>query len=295
MRSIKMCDYVLFSDSTTDLPQRLADELQICIIPLGFHLDNKSYLNYLDARQLAPEEFYRTLKNGKLGTTSQINTATFQEVFSSVLEQGKDVLYLAFSSGLSGTYQSAVIAAQELKEKYPNRTVCVVDTLCASMGEGLLVYLAAKMRLDGKSLQEVAQWAENNKQNICQWFTVDDLMFLKRGGRVSGTAAVFGTMLGIKPVLHVDSEGHLIPRQKVRGRKASLDALVERLAQTGIDPKNQTVFISHGDCAEDAHYVEDRLRQKLGIENIVINFIGPVIGCHSGPGTVALFFLGNER
>ncbi len=290
-----MRDYILLTDSTADLPQHLVDELNISVFPLLFELDGKSYHNYPDNHELSPENFYNYLREGKNSITSQINSSTFQEVFSGFLEQGKDILYLCFSSGLSGTYQSSRLAIEELQEKYPDANIRTIDTLCASLGEGLLVYLAAKMKLDGKSLDEVADWVEANKLNLCHWFTVDDLIFLKRGGRVSTAAAVVGTMLGIKPVLHVDNEGHLIPRQKVRGRKASLDALVEQMEKTAIDPTSQTVFISHGDCLKDAEYVAEQVRKKFGIKDIVINFIGPVIGSHSGPGTVALFFIGSER
>lgn len=290
-----MCEYVLFSDATADLSQQLVDQLDIRIIPLLFNLDGKAFYNYPDNHELDPVEFYAKLRTGSTCTTSQINSATFEDQFTTVLEQGKDILYLAFSSGLSGTYQSACIAAADLAEKFPQRTIRIVDTLCASMGEGLIVYMAAKMRQQGMLLEEVAEWVQQNKQNLCQWFTVDDLMFLKRGGRVSPTVAIVGSMLGIKPVLHVDSEGHLIPMQKVRGRKASLDALVARMQQTAIEPAKNTVFISHGDCEADAQYVADQLREKLGVTDIVINFIGPVIGAHSGPGTVALFFVGTER
>ncbi len=290
-----MRDYILLTDSTADLPQSIVEELDISVIPLLFELDGKSYHNYPDNHELSAELFYSRLREGKNSVTSQINSATFQEVFSPFLEQGKDILYLSFSSGLSGTYQSSRLAIEELQEQYPDAAIRTIDTLCASMGEGLLVYLAAVMKKEGKSLHEVADWLEANKLHLCHWFTVDDLIFLKRGGRVSAAAAVVGTMLGIKPVLHVDNEGHLIPRQKVRGRKASLDALVEQMEQTAIEPAKQTVFISHGDCLADAEYVAEQVRKKFGTKNIHINFIGPVIGSHSGPGTVALFFLGTQR
>lgn len=290
-----MRDYILLTDSTADLPQYLVDELNIYVFPLLFELDGKSYHNYPDNHELSPELFYNYLREGKNSITSQINSSTFQEVFSQCLEKGKDILYLCFSSGLSGTYQSSRLAIEELQEKYPDGKIRTIDTLCASMGEGLLVYLAAKMKQSGKSLDEVADWVEANKLNLCHWFTVDDLIFLKRGGRVSTAAAVVGTMLGIKPVLYVDNEGHLIPQQKVRGRKASLDALVQQMEKTVIEPASQTVFISHGDCLADAEYVAEQIRKKFGIKDIVINFIGPVIGSHSGPGTVALFFIGSER
>lgn len=290
-----MQEYVLFTDSTTDLPQYFIEQLEIVVIPMLFELDGKSYYNYSDHRQLSPEEFYKQLRNGKTSNTTQISPQTFIEYFGGFSQKGKDILYLSFSSGLSGTYQSAQIAIQELSSQYPQQTIRIIDTLSASMGQGLLVYLAAKMKKSGKSLVEVAEWVENNKQNICQWFTVDDLMFLKRGGRVSNTQAIVGTMLGIKPVLHVSAEGKLIPQQKVRGRKASLDALVQRFEDTALDTKNSTVFISHGDCQQDAEYVSQQLQEKFGIQTPVIHFIGPVIGSHSGPGTVAIFFLGKER
>ena len=184
---------------------------------------------------------------------------------------------------------------EELREKFPDRKIRTVDTLAASMGQGLLVYLAAKKRQEGMGLDELGDWVEENRLKLCHWFTVDDLMFLKRGGRVSGAAAVMGTMLGIKPVLHVDDEGHLIPMEKVRGRRASLDALVKHMQATAIRPAEQTVFISHGDCQADCDYVAQQLREKLGVKHIVTSCIGPVIGAHSGPGTVALFFVGEKR
>ena len=204
-------------------------------------------------------------------------------------------MYIGFSSGLSGTYQSAALAREELKQRFPGRRLEVFDSRCASMGEGLLVYHAAKLQQAGKSLDEVLSWLKENVLNLCHWFTVDDLNHLKRGGRVSTATALVGTMLGIKPVLHVDNEGHLIPVSKVRGRKQSLDALVRRMEDTALDPAGQMVFISHGDCLEDARYVERQIREKLGVRQVELGFIGPVIGAHSGPGTVALFFLGKER
>ena len=212
-----------------------------------------------------------------------------------MLQQGTDVLYLAFSSGLSGTYNASRLMFEELAEQYPERKVVTVDTLAASMGEGLLVYLAVQQKKQGKSLEEVAKWVEDNRLKLSHWFTVDDLNHLKRGGRVSGAAAFFGTMLNIKPVLHVDDEGHLIPMEKVRGRRQSLDALVDHMAKTGIDNAHQTVFISHGDCQSDVEYVADQIRRRFGTKDIHTNYIGPVIGTHSGPGTVALFFLAQNR
>ena len=220
--------------------------------------------------------------------------ADYEEAFTPVLEAGQDILYLAFSSGLSGTYQASCVAAGMLQEKFPGRRIACVDSKQASMGEGLFAYLVACKRLAGASFDEALAYAQELAPTVCAWFTVDDLMFLKRGGRLSGAAAVAGTLLGIKPVLHVDEEGHLIPKEKVRGRRASLDALVKHFEATALDKTGGTVFISHGDCADDARYVIDKLR-ALGVREIEMGDIGPVIGAHSGPGTVALFWLGSKR
>ena len=221
--------------------------------------------------------------------------AQYTEALEPLLQEGRDVLVLAFSSGLSATYSSSVIAVEDLREKYPDRKLYTVDTLCASLGQGLLVYLAAQQRAQGKSIEEVRDWAEANKLKLCHQFTVDDLHFLKRGGRISATTAVVGSMLKIKPVLHVDNEGHLINIGKARGRAASLKALVDKMEQTAIDPGDQTVFISHGDCLEDAQMVAQMVRDRFGVQNVYLNYVGPVIGAHSGPGTLALFYVGIER
>ncbi|HIX12542.1 MAG TPA: DegV family protein [Candidatus Anaerofilum faecale] len=290
-----MSEYVLFTDSNTDLPADLVQQLDLSVIPMLFEMDGKSYYNYPDNHEMDPKEFYAALRGGKVCTTSQVSPSRFDEIFSPVLESGRDILYLCFSSGLSGTYNTSRLAVEELREKFPDRKIRTVDTLAASMGQGLLVYLAAKKRQEGMGLDELGDWVEENRLKLCHWFTVDNLMFLKRGGRVSGAAAVMGTMLGIKPVLHVDDEGHLIPMEKVRGRRASLDALVKHMQATAIRPAEQTVFISHGDCQADCDYVAQQLREKLGVKEIVTSYIGPVIGAHSGPGTVALFFVGEKR
>ena len=204
-------------------------------------------------------------------------------------------LWVPRPSGLSGTCQSALLAREELRRRFPERRLEVFDSLCASMGEGLLVYHAAKLRQEGRDMDQVLAWLKENVLRLCHWFTVDDLNHLKRGGRVSTATALVGTMLGIKPVLHVDNEGHLISVSKVRGRRQSLEALVSRMEETAVNPAEQTVFISHGDCLEDARYVEEQVRQRLGVQEVRVGYIGPVIGAHSGPGTVALFFLGKER
>ena len=288
-----MQDYVLFTDSTTDLSPALIEEMDAVVMPLSFTLNDKSYQNHPDGREMSMADFYTALRRGGMSTTSQLTMETLRKAFAPVLEQGKDVLYLAFSSGLSGTYQTACITAQDLMEQYPGRRVVCVDTLQASMGEGLLTFEAALLRKQGKSLDEVADYVRTQGQSYCTWFTVEDLMFLKRGGRVSGAAAVAGTLLGIKPVLHVDREGKLIPMEKVRGRRASLDALVKHY-KDGVLDKTGTVFISHGDCLADAQYVADKIR-AIGVGRIELNMIGPVIGAHSGPGTVALFYRGTNR
>ncbi len=289
-----MNEYIIISDSTTDLTDQMAKDLEVSILPLSFTIDGKTYKNYLDGREMSNAGFYTKLKQGKMSTTSQLNSEDFKEVFEPILESGKDILYIGFSSGLSGTYQSSNIAKSELEEKYPNSKIYCVDSRCASMGEGLLVHLAVEQKRKGLNIDELQSWLTTNIPKLCHWFTVDDLHHLKRGGRVSAAAALVGTMLGIKPVLHVDDEGHLIPVSKIRGRRASLDALVAQMEKTAIDPKSQTVFISHGDSLEDAKYVGSLIKNKLG-SKVVINEIGPVIGAHSGPGTIALFFLGEKR
>ncbi len=290
-----MAAFRIVTDSTTDLSPELIREMDVQVIPLAYTIEEKTCHNIPGGGEMTEKEFYQKLRDGFMSTTAQINMDEFVRNFTPILEAGEDILYLAFSSGLSGTYQSAVLAGKELKEKYPDRRVEVFDTLCASMGEGLFVYHAAMMRKAGKSLDEILAWAQENVLKLCHWFTVDDLNHLKRGGRVSAATALVGTVLGIKPVLHVDDEGHLINVSKARGRKASLDALVAEMEKTAIQPKDQTVFISHGDCLEDAEYVAERVRKTMGVKDIRINFIGPVIGAHSGPGTVALFFLGEKR
>lgn len=290
-----MNDYVIFTDSNCDLDTKLIDELQIQVIPMAFHLDGKDYRNFPDNREMSATDFYNQLKKGSMSTTTQLNPMDFQDVFTPVLQQGKDIIFLSFSSGLSGTYASAELAAKNLKEEFPVNRVVVVDTLCASMGQGLLVYHTVMQKQKGLSIDELKQWVEENRLNLCHWFTVDDLNHLHKGGRVSKAAAVFGSALSIKPVLHVDDEGHLIPMKKVRGRKNSLDALVAEMEATAINPQEQTVFISHGDALADAQYVAEKIKEKFKVKKIFINTIGPVIGTHSGPGTIALFFLGTKR
>jgi len=290
-----MSDFKIITDSTSDLPSGLVEELELHVIPMLFTVDGKDYLNTPDEGQLSSHDFYEMLRAGKTSTTTQINIEVFKEEMRPYLEKGLDVLYLGFSSGLSSTFNSARLAAAELTEDFPDRKIIIVDTLAASMGEGLLVYHAAMKKKQGMSLEETAAFVEENKLHLAHWFTVDDLNHLKRGGRVSGAAALIGTMLNIKPVLHVDDEGHLIPVDKVRGRRNSLAELVSHMEKTALSPVEQTVFISHGDAPEDAQYVEKLVRERFGVKTVYINPIGPVIGTHSGPGTVALFFLASKR
>ena len=290
-----MSDFVIVTDSSADLPADLVRELGVEVLPLSFTIQGKTYRNYPDGREMAPGAFYQLLRSGGMATTSAVNVADYTAALEPLLQEGKDVLLLVFSSGLSATYQSSVIAVEGLREKYPDRKLFTVDTLCASLGQGLLVWHAVEQKRKGASIEAVRDWVEENKLHLCHWFTVDDLHFLKRGGRISAATAVVGSMLSIKPVLHVDDEGHLINVAKARGRNASLTALVDHMEQTAIDPAGQTIFISHGDCLADAQKVADEVRRRMGVKDIVINHVGPVIGAHSGPGTVALFFLGTKR
>ena len=290
-----MSDFVILTDSSADLEANMVRQLDVQVLPLSFSMGQQIYHNYPDNREMDPHAFYQLLRQGQVATTSAINVAQYTDALEPLLQAGKDVLILAFSSGLSTTYNSSRIAVEELSEKYPERKIYTVDTLCASLGQGLLVYLAVKERKKGRSIQEVRDWVEENKLHMCHQFTVDDLHFLKRGGRISATTAVVGSMLQIKPVLHVDNEGHLINIAKARGRQASLKALVDKMEKTAIDPANQVVFISHGDCLEDAQTVEKLVKERFGVKEVYINYVGPVIGAHSGPGTLALFYVGSER
>lgn len=290
-----MQDFVILTDSAADLSADLVAELGVEVLPLSFTIGGQSYHNYPDNREIDLHVFYDRLRAGEVATTAAINAAEYTDALEPILQAGKDVLVLAFSSGLSATYQASVMAVEELREKYPERKLYTVDTLCASLGQGLLVYHAVQQQRMGKSIEEVRDWVEQNKLHLCHWFTVDDLHFLKRGGRVSAATAVLGSMLQIKPVLHVDDAGHLINMAKARGRAASLSALVDHMEQTAVRPGEQVIFISHGDCPEDARQVADDVKKRFGVERVVLNTIGPVIGAHSGPGTVALFFLGTKR
>ena len=283
--------YKIITDSCCDLSQQMAKELEVAVVPLNVELDGASF----EDGQMSAKEFYDTLRAGKMPKTSAVNPERWAREMEPILAAGEDVLAAAFSSGLSTTYQSAVIAAGELRERYPERKILVVDTLAASRGEGLLVYYAAKQRQAGKGIEEVAQWLEEHKQNLAHWFTVDDLMHLKRGGRVSAATAVMGTMLQIKPVLHVDDAGKLISMSKARGRKAALTALADCVERSQLPGENDIMFICHSDCICDAEFVAELVKQRFGVKEVYIHDIGSVIGSHTGPGTVGLFFLAQHR
>jgi len=290
-----MRNYVIVTETTTDLPDKIAKDFGIRVIPMAFELNGKSYYNYLDGRELDIHDFYESLRKGAKSVTSLINTEVFMDFFEPILQEGNDILYIGFSSGLSGTFNSSLLAIDELKEKYPESKILAVDTKCASLGEGLIVYSAAVKKQEGYSMDELYDWLNKNLLHVCQWFTVDDLNHLKRGGRVSSLSAALGTALNVKPVLHVDNEGKLVAMEKVRGRKKSLIALADRMLQTCTNPEEQTIFIGHGDTKEDAEYLAELIKERMNVKDIIINPIGPVIGTHSGPGTIALFFFGTER
>lgn len=288
-------EYVIITDGNSDLPKEFAQEHQIELMMMGFSIDGEEYLTSSNPREMDSKEFYAKMRAGADTKTVALEPEVIRSYMKKHLDQGKDVLYLAFSSGLSGTCQNGVRVAQELSEEYPDAKIRVVDSLAASLGQGLMVYYAAGLKKDGKTLDEVAADVEENRLKFCHYFTVDDLNFLHRGGRVSKTTAIVGSLLGIKPVLHVDDAGKLIAIGKVRGRKQSLDALVDKMGGKLGQNKNEMVFISHGDCEQDAEYVAGQVKKKFGIKSFLLNYIGSSIGSHSGPGTVALFFIGDSR
>lgn len=289
-------NFEIVTDSSCNLVEDMIDEFGLHIPPLTFMVDGEQYQSYLKGQHTDLKQFYTMMRDGKVITTSLPNLADSEALMRGLLEQGRDVLYLGFSSGLSGTYEAVELLVKQLAAEFPERKLRSVDTLAASGGEGLLVWHAVQRARGGASIDEVRDWVEQHKLNLAHWFTVDDLMFLFRGGRVSKTAAWAGTMLNIKPVMHVDDEGRLIPLEKVRGRKKSLHALVDHMEKTAIAPiDQQMVFITHGDCLEDAEYVAQEVKERFGVKEVVINYVDPVIGAHSGPGTMALFFLADKR
>lgn len=286
-------DFVIITETTSDLPKEYVAKEQIHIVGMEYTIDLKTY-GGSTGNELSPHEFYEKMKAGGMATTALVNPLTAQDAMEKYLKQGKGVLYLAFSSGLSGSCQSAITAGKELEEKYPGK-VAVLDTLAASMGQGLLVYHAVQYKKSGHDLRETAAYIEDLRHRLCHYFTVNDLFHLYRGGRVTKSKAIVGSILKIKPLLHVDLEGHLIPLKNVIGRKKSLIGLVDRMEEKTKGVKNDMVFISHGDCIEDAEFVKKAIAERFGIKNFMISDIGPVIGSHSGPETVALFFIGTGK
>lgn len=287
--------YVIVTDSSCNLPNRLIEEYNLEVLSLKYFAGDKAYDGYTKGSDPDFKAFYDMTRKKEPLSTTLVSPELCMEVFERILAEGNDLLYIGFSSGLSGTYQVAHNILEDFKEKYPERKIFDVDSLAASLGQGLLVHHAVMLKNDGKSIEEVYTWLEQNKLKLCHWFTVDDLFYLKRGGRVSGATAVVGTVLSIKPVMHVNNEGKLIAKGKAIGRRRAIETMVERMAETAINPENQVIYISHGDCIEDAEFLADEVKTKLGVKEILIHYIEPVIGCHSGPGTLALFFLGEHR
>ena len=287
-----MRDYVITVNSTVDLPKEWPEERKVPVIPLKYTIDNETYT---DMEGLSSKEFFGKLRDGKMATTSQINPEEARAQLEPFLKEGKDVLHLGFSSGLSGTYNSMRIAGEELKEEYPEAKIIIIDTLCACLGEGLLLYKALQLKEVGKTIEDTAKWVEENKLHICHNVTVDDLFHLHRGGRISKASAVLGSVVQIKPIIHMDENGKLQVIGKERGRKKSLNKIVDMAVEQIKGWDNDIAMITHGDCQEDAEYVAKLVRERLGIENILINNIGTVIGSHTGPGVVAVFVMGNKR
>ena len=287
-----MSEYVITINSTSDLPKEWVWERKIPVVPLNCTIGGNIYRDMYD---LSADEFYGKLRAAEMAVTSQPSPQAAIDMLEPILKEGKDILHLSFSSGLSGTYNSMCIAAEELQEKYPERKIVVIDTLCASLGEGLIDYKALELQKEGKSLEEVAQWVEENKLKICHFFMVEDLNHLQKGGRISKTAAVLGTMVQIKPIIYLDNEGKLQIIKKERGRKKALTHIVDMAVKQSEGWDNDIVMITHGDCKEDAEFVARQVEKKMGVHNILINCIGTVIGSHTGPGVVAVFCMGNKR
>ena len=288
-----MRDYVIFVDSACDISCDILNEwgVKYCTLSLAFNDDPNEYQDH----DIPAAEFYNKMRNGAQPKTSAANMGKFCDAFESIVKEGYDILYLGFSSGLSATVNFAREAAEEIMSEYEGSKVVVVDSLCASAGYGLLLKLLVDKKNEGASIDEAADYAENTKLNVCHWFTVDDLKYLKAGGRISATTALLGGMLNIKPVMKMDNNGKLISVSKVRGRKAALKAIADLYMETAIDKKDGVVFISHGDCIDDANLLADMIKENSGATVQITTYVGPVIGSHSGPGTLALFFLANER
>ena len=287
-----MNEFVIVSDSTVDLPKEYLQSKQVPIISLSYIMDG---VTYEEMDGLSHKEFFEKLRAGSLPTTSQINPEQAREALEPFAKEGKDILYIGFSSGLSGSYNSVRMAAEDLKEEYPDINIIAIDSLCACMGEGLLLYKALELKEHGMSMEEIAKWVEANKLHICHNVTVDDLNHLHRGGRISKTTAVVGSMIKIKPIIHMSDEGKLVVIGKERGRKKSLISIVDRMEKQMQGYDNDIVMITHGDGIEDAEFVKKQVEERFGIHNVMINGIGSVIGSHTGAGVVAVFFMGDKR
>ena len=287
--------FQIVTDSACNLTEEMIDQFGIEVLPLTFMIDGVQHRSYLKGQKTDLKQFYTMMREGKVITTSLPNMQESESTLRAIAESGKDILYLGFSSALSGTYEATDLLLKQMAPDFPDRTFIAEETFAASGGQGMLVYLACKKAQEGASIEEVAQLVRDTRDHLCHWFTVDDLMFLFRGGRVSRTSAWAGTLLNIKPVLHVDNAGALIPMEKVRGRKKSIKALVDHMEKTAIDPENQTIFITHGDCIEDVEALKAEITERFGITDFVVNYVDPVIGAHSGPGTLALFFIGTKK
>ncbi|WP_353106916.1 DegV family protein [Acetoanaerobium noterae] len=290
-----MRDYIIVTDATSDIPNEMANELNVKVVPMSFSLGEKNYNHYPDYRELDIKTFYDKQRAGQTSLTTQINVAVYLDFFEEIIKSDKDVLYISFSSALSSTYQSSVLAAKELNEKYPDFKIITIDSKAATLGETLLVKLAAQKKSDGMNIEDLSKWVAENHLKVCHYFTVDDLNHLKRGGRMTAMTAFIGTALDIKPILHVNDEGKLIPLDKVRGRKKALKVLFNYLAELSENLEEQTVFIGHGDCIEDARYLESLIKEAYKVKEVIIHPIGPIIGSHTGPGAITLFFLGKHR
>lgn len=290
----KSVNTVIILDSCTDLPLSFIKEHNVPVVNFTYSFKGSEYKDDF-GQTINYKEFYEEVRKGEMPTTSQVNFEVYMNFFKPYLEAGKSIIYLCFSSALSGSYNGALLAKDMLMEEYQAADITIIDTKAASMGEGLIAWYAINMLENGATKDEIVSWVENNKLKVAHWFTVEDLNHLKRGGRVSGTAAFIGSLLNIKPILHVDNEGRLVPVSKVKGRKKSIKALFDQLDETIVKPEGQVIFISHGDSLDDANYLANMIRAKYPVIDIVINCIGPVIGAHSGPGTIALFFVAKGR
>ena len=290
-----MREFKLYSDSTSDLPNEIVEEYGIKVIPTEVFLYDNRYLDYPDEHELKKKDFFKAVREGATPTTAVIPPSRFYEYFEQDVKDGYDILYIVFSSGLTTTRQNALIACEDLKEVYKDCKIVVVDSLSASLGEGLLVYYAAKLMRQGKSMEEIRDWVESIRLKLCHWFTVDDLQHLRRGGRISATAATVGGVLGIKPIINISNDGVLEAVDKVRGRKAALDYLANRVKKEAVDPGEHTIFIVHADCEDDCMYLKQQIEKEMEFKEILIGVMGPVIGAHTGPGAVGLVYIGESR